>query len=76
MTDEMFEHFFNIMIQLSPENLCCDGELTMRQVRARSRQLLHEWAALEREVGRKVTQSEILARYHASMMHPNARTTA
>lgn len=45
--------------QLSPENLCCDGELSPAQVRARRASINREWRELEKEAGRKVTQEEI-----------------
>ena len=58
MTQEQKNKFSRLACQLSPENLTCDGELSNAQVRIRYRQLMKEWNALEREVGRTVTEEE------------------
>jgi hypothetical protein len=58
MTQEQKNKFSSLACQLSPENLTCDGELRGAQVRARHKQLMKEWNALEREVGRTVTEEE------------------
>jgi len=44
--------------QLSPENLCCDGELSMTQVRRRSSALNRALRACFQELGRRVSESE------------------
>lgn len=43
---------------LSPENLCCDGELPYRQVQAKARRLNKAWMELEEIFGREVDESE------------------
>jgi hypothetical protein len=53
------ERFFGLANRLSPENLCCDGELSRSQTRIRYQQIMREWRALEKEVGRKFTLTEI-----------------
>lgn len=53
------QEFFGLMNRLSPENLFCDGECSRSQAMSRQRQIMREWAALERKVGRKVTQDEV-----------------
>ena len=58
MTKEQKNKFSRLACSLSPENLTCDGELSNAQVRIRHRQLMKEWGALEREVGRTVTEEE------------------
>lgn len=45
--------------RLSPENLCCDGEIPRSQVNIRYRQIRKAWKRLEREAGRTVSQEEI-----------------
>lgn len=42
--------------ELSPENLCCDGELSLTAVRRKSRSLNGRLARLQRELGRKVSE--------------------
>ena len=59
LTDEIKAKFSDLACQLSPENLSCDGELPRAQVQAKYRRLLKEWAALEKLVGRKVTENEV-----------------
>ena len=59
LTQEQFEKFLSLATALSPENLCCDGELPQSQVRRRAKRLLGQWATAEREVGRKVTENEV-----------------
>lgn len=42
---------------LSPENLCCDGEISKTQVRQRERKIMSAWKKLEREVGETVSET-------------------
>jgi len=53
------QRFYGLANRLSPENLCCDGECSRSQTRARHQQIMREWKALEKEVGRKFTLAEI-----------------
>lgn len=50
--------FLNLAGQLSPENLTCDGELSRSQVNAKLKKLKAEWAKLEKQVGRSVSEDE------------------
>jgi len=59
VSQEQRNKFLGLCSELSPENLCCDGEISMTQARARERQIKREWRQLEEEVGRKVTQDEV-----------------
>ena len=59
MNDEIKAKFSDLVCALSPENLCCDGELPPAQVRAKYNRLQKEWAALEKQVGRKVAENEV-----------------
>jgi len=45
--------------RLSPENLCCDGEISNAEANRRHAQIMREWRVLEAKIGRKVTQDEI-----------------
>ncbi len=58
-TQEIMQDFDNLASRLSPENLCCDGELSRTQVNQRLAQIKREWKALEKELGRKVTEDEV-----------------
>jgi hypothetical protein len=51
--------FLDLACQLSPENLCCDGELPLSLVRKRYKSLTAQWKKLEKEVGRKVSETEL-----------------
>lgn len=50
--------FVRLSGDLSPENLCCDGELPAAQVQVKARHLNQAWADLETIFGRKVTEEE------------------
>lgn len=53
------ESFLALACQLSPENLCCDGEISAVAAHQRRNELLRDWADLERRVGRKVSEDEV-----------------
>jgi hypothetical protein len=55
----IMKQFFGLANRLSPENLHCDGEISKAQVQMRYRQIMREWATLERKVGRKVSLEEV-----------------
>lgn len=59
LTKTTKEQFFNLAMQLSPENLTCDGELSPRKVRARRASLANQWRKLEQQIGRAVPESEV-----------------
>lgn len=59
LSNDLKEKFLDLCGALSPENLCCDGELRGEELRRKERRLHAKWAALEREAGRKVTEDEI-----------------
>lgn len=56
---EMQQKFLQLSCDLSPENLSCDGELPHSQVVKKLARLRREWSALERQVGRKVSEEEV-----------------
>lgn len=58
LTKELKEKFLDLACRLEPENLSCDGELPMAQVRKRRTSILREWGSLERRAGRTVTDTE------------------
>ena len=59
LTQAVKEKFMTLACKLSPENLCCDGELPKAEVRRRFRNLSGEWRALERKLGRVVEEDEV-----------------
>ena len=60
LSADMLDRFANLSAQMSPENLTCDGELSRAAVNRRRRDLRRQWTALERQVGRRVTDDEVL----------------
>jgi len=58
LTPEFLTAFGRLRNRLSPENLTCDGELSRSQVLKRKTAILQEWHALEKTIGRKVTEEE------------------
>ena len=59
LTPELIDKFSSIANQLNPENLSCDGEMPMHLVRKRAKKLHAEWAALEKQAGRTVTEEDV-----------------
>jgi len=60
-THDQWHAFLSLVVQMSPENLTCDGELSRSQVVAKSRKLAAQWTALEKAVGRKVSEDDVYA---------------
>ncbi len=58
LSPELVGAFKNLSCRLSPENLHCDGEISRAQAKARYNQIKREWKALEKNAGRKVSESE------------------
>jgi hypothetical protein len=52
---ELRRQFVQLSIDLSPENLSCDGELPAKEVKARRAAIMQRWGELERAIGRTVT---------------------
>lgn len=59
LSDEKKQPFLNLLARLSPENLCCDGEISKHEVNQRYRQIMREWRILEVQLGFKVLQNEV-----------------
>lgn len=55
------EKFAYLANHLSPENLSHDGELSGREIRAWRAHFMARWRVLERDLGRRVTETEIWA---------------
>jgi len=56
---EVREGFEKLANEFSPENLCCDGELSNGQVRVKIRALNKQWKALQAVAGRAVSLGEV-----------------
>jgi hypothetical protein len=59
------EQFMRLANALSPENLHCDGEISRSEATRKYKRLMKEWHALEAQVGRKVTEYEIIGNHYA-----------
>lgn len=59
ITKDQATKFLGLVGELSPENLCCDGELPIRAVRARRRDIMKRWAALEKSLNVKATETDV-----------------
>ncbi len=59
LTNDIKKKFLRLSCELSPENLHCDGEISNAQAMRKYKKLKLEWAKLERQVGRVVTESEV-----------------
>lgn len=59
LPEDKKQPFLNLLCRLSPENLCCDGELPKREVNKRYTQIMREWRILEVQLGFKVSHSEV-----------------
>lgn len=58
-TNEIIEDLKDVECALSPENLTCDGELPIAQVRRRQKELQTERRKLVAELGREPTTKEL-----------------
>jgi hypothetical protein len=63
LTENHLMEAFRIFGELSPENLCCDGELPMAQVRVKERKLRADLKALEARVGMKLDECAVYREY-------------
>ena len=55
----LFSRFLNLTCRLSPENLCCDGEISRADTRRRWLEIMKEWRQLEEKFGAKVTEDMV-----------------
>jgi len=60
ITEELMNKFDGLACRLSPENLCCDCEISRAEVNQRHTQIKREWKVLEKKAGRKVSENEVL----------------
>jgi hypothetical protein len=51
----------DLVCELSPENLSCDGELSQDQVKTRRKVLMQAWRDIEATIGMMVTEEMVWA---------------
>ena len=56
---EIYSWFYNLLNELSPENLCCDGELSTTAVNKKQKKINREWRQLETLIGHRVNDEMI-----------------
>jgi hypothetical protein len=59
LTQSVKDTFRTMANQLSPENLCGDGEYTNAQAKDRYKKIMVQWWKLEDQIGMKVNQEII-----------------
>lgn len=59
LTRAIKKQFLELQNQLSPENLCGDGEYTKAQSKDRHKEIMIQWWALEDKIGMKVNAETI-----------------
>lgn len=65
--DELLDTLDGLMMELSPENLSCDGELSRYQINNKYREIRATWREVENLIGRKVSEDEIENRWIAKI---------
>lgn len=73
---EIKARFLALTCQLSPENLSCDGELSRDEVERRRRRIRADWADLEKQFGRKVTEDQATGFFKEVVAHRKAERAA
>lgn len=58
LSPELQKQFANLACALSPENLHEDGEISQAQAQRKYNGLMKQWRELEKQAGRKVSESE------------------
>jgi hypothetical protein len=59
MTETICRAFLPLCCELSPENLCCDGEASPAFVKRKLKDIRNRWAQLEKKFGVQVTEDEV-----------------
>lgn len=73
---EVMADILSVYCSLSPENLSCDGELSMSRIRSRAASLRADLRRLFAELGREVTESEAYGdKPYAGERTPISRST-
>ena len=53
------EEFSELLCRLSPENLHCDGEISVSEANRKYKKLMNQWRNLEKKLGREYSEGEI-----------------
>ena len=53
------EEFSELLCELSPENLHCDGEISVSEANRKYKKLMTQWRKLEKKLGREYSEGEI-----------------
>lgn len=59
ISNENMKKFAQLLGRLSPENLYCDGEASHNSAMAKKTALKKEWNVIEKEIGVKVSETEV-----------------
>ena len=57
---DLKEQFLSLVSRLSPENLHCDGEISMAEAKRKYRVIMSEWESLENQAGKKIDPHELV----------------
>lgn len=57
--EELMKALDVLCCELSPENLCCDGEISRSAAMKKASALRAEWKEIEKKLGRKVSEEEV-----------------
>jgi len=70
--NELLDTLDGLCMELSPENISCDGELSRTAIRRRYQEIRATWREVENLLGRKVSEQEIENRWIAKIRNRNA----
>ena len=71
MTIAIKRRFFELAGELSPENLYCDGEISVEKARAKERIFKKEWAKLETQIGYQVSDQMVYENFMPEIVAAN-----
>lgn len=66
MTIKEKREFFEMAMDLSPENLYCDGECSKAEANRKYRNIMRRWRELEKKVGKRVSEYEAF-QFHSEL---------
>jgi hypothetical protein len=72
LSPDMLMKFVRLAGELSPENLMADGERPVTAAKRIERAIKVKWAALERELGRPISEDEVWTEF---MRRPRSGVT-
>lgn len=57
--DRIWDEFVDLVTELSPENLSCDGEASSSYMSEKRRRIARRWKELEKDIGHDVSEDEV-----------------